>query len=34
MAHGIDGEGLRHGGLFLARAFGLPYPETATALPR
>jgi phospholipase/carboxylesterase len=26
LAHGIDGDGLRHGGLFLARAFGLPYP--------
>ena len=26
IGHGIDGEGLRHGGLFLARAFGLPYP--------
>jgi phospholipase/carboxylesterase len=26
VGHGIDGEGLRHGGLFLARAFGLPYP--------
>jgi phospholipase/carboxylesterase len=25
--HGIDAEGLRHGGLFLARAFGLPYPK-------
>jgi phospholipase/carboxylesterase len=31
MAHGIDGEGLRQGGLFLARAFGMPYPEGATA---
>jgi phospholipase/carboxylesterase len=27
MAHGIDGEALRHGGLFLVRAFGLPYPK-------
>jgi phospholipase/carboxylesterase len=27
MAHGIDGEALRHGGLFLTRAFGLPYPK-------
>jgi phospholipase/carboxylesterase len=27
VAHGIDGEGLRHGGLFLVRAFGLPYPK-------
>jgi phospholipase/carboxylesterase len=26
IGHGIDGEGLRHGGLFLRRAFGLPYP--------
>ncbi|HZH51149.1 MAG TPA: dienelactone hydrolase family protein [Microvirga sp.] len=26
IAHGIDGEALRHGGLFLAQAFGLPYP--------
>ena len=26
LAHGIDGEGLRQGGLFLARAFGLPSP--------
>lgn len=26
IGHGIDGEGLRHGGLFLARAFGLPCP--------
>jgi phospholipase/carboxylesterase len=26
IAHGIDGEGLRQGGLFLTRAFGLPYP--------
>jgi phospholipase/carboxylesterase len=34
MAHGIDGEGLRQGGLFLARAFGLPHPEGATARPR
>lgn len=25
--HGIDGEGLRHGALFLARAFGLSYPK-------
>jgi phospholipase/carboxylesterase len=24
--HGIDGEALRHGGLFLAQSFGLPYP--------
>jgi phospholipase/carboxylesterase len=27
VAHGIDGEALRQGGLFLARAFGLPYPR-------
>jgi phospholipase/carboxylesterase len=27
IGHGIDGEGLRHGGLFLVRAFGLPYPK-------
>jgi phospholipase/carboxylesterase len=27
LAHGIDGEGLRQGGLFLTQAFGLPYPE-------
>jgi phospholipase/carboxylesterase len=27
VGHGIDGAGLRHGGLFLARAFGLPYPK-------
>jgi len=26
LGHGIDGEGLRQGGLFLTRAFGLPYP--------
>ena len=26
VGHGIDAEGLRHGGLFLRRAFGLPYP--------
>lgn len=28
IGHGIDGGGLKHGGLFLARAFGLPYPKT------
>jgi phospholipase/carboxylesterase len=28
IGHGIDGEGLRHGGLFLARTFGLPYPKS------
>lgn len=27
IGHGIDGEALRHGGLFLTRAFGLPYPK-------
>ena len=27
VGHGIDGEALRHGGLFLRRAFGLPYPS-------
>jgi phospholipase/carboxylesterase len=27
IGHGIDGEALRHGGLFLARAFGLVYPK-------
>ncbi|HEX8167825.1 MAG TPA: alpha/beta fold hydrolase [Beijerinckiaceae bacterium] len=27
IGHGIDGEGLRHGGLFLTRALGLPYPK-------
>ncbi len=27
VAHGIDGEALRHGGLFLTQAFGLPYPK-------
>jgi phospholipase/carboxylesterase len=26
VSHGIDEEALRHGGLFLAHAFGLPYP--------
>lgn len=26
VGHGIDREGLRHGGLFLASSFGLPYP--------
>ena len=29
VGHGIDGEGLRHGGLFLARAFGLSHPPGA-----
>jgi phospholipase/carboxylesterase len=28
VGHGIDVGGLTHGGLFLARAFGLPYPKT------
>ena len=27
VGHGIDGEAWRHGGLFLRRAFGLPYPK-------
>jgi phospholipase/carboxylesterase len=27
VSHGIDAEGLRHGGLFLTQAFGLPYPK-------
>jgi phospholipase/carboxylesterase len=27
IGHGIDAGGLRHGGLFLARAFGLPFPK-------
>ena len=27
VAHGIDAEALRHGGLFLTQAFGLPYPK-------
>jgi phospholipase/carboxylesterase len=27
VGHGIVGEALRHGGLFLRRAFGLPYPK-------
>ena len=27
VAHGIDGEALRHGGLFLVQSFGLPYPR-------
>jgi phospholipase/carboxylesterase len=27
IGHGIDAAGLRHGGLFLARAFGLPFPK-------
>jgi phospholipase/carboxylesterase len=26
VAHGIDAEALRHGGLFLTQSFGLPYP--------
>ena len=28
IAHGIDGEALRHGGLFLVDAFGMPYPRS------
>jgi phospholipase/carboxylesterase len=27
VGHGIDAEALRHGGLFLRRAFGLPYSK-------
>lgn len=27
IGHGIDGAGLRHGGLFLASTLGLPYPN-------
>ena len=27
VGHGIDPAGLRHGGLFLARSFGLPFPS-------
>jgi len=27
VGHGIDGEALRQGGLFLVQAFGLPYPN-------
>jgi phospholipase/carboxylesterase len=29
VGHGIDGGGLRHGGLFLAGSFGLPHPREA-----
>ena len=29
VGHGIDPEGLRHGGLFLRGCFGLPFPERA-----
>src|SRR3954468_2993654 len=29
VGHGIDAAALRHGGLFLTRAFGLPYPKEA-----
>ncbi|MFD2251554.1 phospholipase/carboxylesterase [Pseudochelatococcus lubricantis] len=29
IGHGIDGGGLRHGGLFLTSSFGLPFPEQA-----
>ena len=29
VGHGIDGGGLRHGGLFLAQSFGLPHPREA-----
>ncbi len=28
VGHGIDGEEIRHGAMFLARAFGLPTPST------
>ena len=28
VGHGIDGAGLRHGGLFLASSFKLPFPKT------
>jgi phospholipase/carboxylesterase len=31
LGHGIDGEGLRHGGQFLAQAFGLPTPPGSEA---
>jgi phospholipase/carboxylesterase len=34
IGHGIDGEALRHGGLFLAQSFGLPYPKSAVSAPR
>ena len=27
VGHGIDGGGLRHAGLFLAKAFGVPPPR-------
>jgi phospholipase/carboxylesterase len=27
IGHGIDGAGLQHGGLFLVRNFGLPFPK-------
>ena len=27
VGHGIDPAGLRHGGLFLVRGFGLPFPK-------
>jgi phospholipase/carboxylesterase len=29
VAHGIDAEALRQGGVFLTQAFGLPYPKAA-----
>lgn len=29
VGHGIDPAGLRHGGLFLRRCFGLPFPDRA-----
>ena len=31
VGHGIDHEALRHGGLFLTQAFGLPYPKQGVA---
>ena len=31
LGHGIDGEALRQGGLFLTQSFGLPYPAYAQA---
>ncbi|WP_188607111.1 alpha/beta hydrolase [Chelatococcus reniformis] len=31
LGHGIDAEGLRHGGLFLTQCFGLPYPARGAA---
>ncbi len=31
VGHGIDGGGLMHGGMFLAKAFGVPIPERRAA---